>query len=75
MKDAGVPYTVDWSIIGKVKGSKKMNLCPLFLAGKYHLIEYFNDKRSLNKKREFNNACRHLSKLLLKSLKRNDRIG
>ena len=42
------------------------------LTEKYHLIEYFNDIRLLNKKSEFINACRHQSKLLLKNLKRND---
>ena len=63
---------INWSIVAKVKGSKKINYCPLCLTEKYHLIEYFNDIRLLNKKSEFINACRHQSKLLLKSLKSND---
>ena len=42
------------------------------LTEKYHLIEYFNNIRLLNKKSDFINACRHQSKLLLKTLKRND---
>ena len=58
--------------IGQVKGSTKINYCPLCLTEKYHLTEYFNDIRSLNKKSEFINACRHQSKLLRKSLIRND---
>ena len=72
LKDAGTPYTINWSIVAKVKGSTKINYCPLCLTEKYHLIEYFNDIRLLNKKSEFINACRHQSKLLLKNLKRND---
>ena len=72
LKDAGTPYIINWSIVAKVKGSTKINYCPLCLTEKYHLIEYFNDIRLLNKKSEFVNACRHQSKLLLKSLKSND---
>ena len=72
LKDAGTQYTINWSIVAKVKGSTKINYCPLCLTEKYHLIEYFNDIRLLNKKSELINACRHQSKLLLKTLKRND---
>ena len=71
-KDAGRPYTINWSIVAKVNGSTKIDYCLLWLAGKYHLIEYFNDICLLNKKSKFINACRHQSKLLLKNLKRND---
>ena len=74
LKDAGTPYTINWSIVAKVKGSIKVNYCPLCFTEKYHLIEYFNDIRLLNKKSEFVNACRHHSKLLLKNLKRNDNM-
>ena len=42
------------------------------LLKKYHLIEYFNDIRLLNKKNDFINAFRRQSKLLLKNLQRND---
>ena len=71
-KDAGRPYTINWSIVAKVKGSTKINYSPLCLTWKYHLIEYFNDICLLNKKSEFINACTHQSKFLLKNLKRND---
>ena len=74
LKDTWTPYTLSWSIVSKVKGSTKVNYCPLCLTEKYHIIEYFNDIRLLNKKSEFINACRHQSKLLLKNLKRNDSI-
>ena len=72
LKDAGTPYTINCSIVAKVKGSTKVSYYPLCLTEKCHLIEYFNDIRLLNKKSEFINACRHQSKLLLKNLKRND---
>ena len=39
LKDAGTSYTIIWSIIAKVKGSRKVNYCPLCLAEKYLLIE------------------------------------
>ena len=43
LKDAGTPYTINWSIVAKVKGSTKVNYCLLCLTEKYHHIEYFND--------------------------------
>ena len=72
LKNAGTPYTINWSIVAKVNGSTIVNYCPLCLTEKYHLIEYFNDIHILSKNSEFINACRHQSKLLLKNLKRND---
>ena len=72
LKGAGTPYAIDRLIAAKVKGSTKVNYWPLCLTEKYHLIEYFNDIRLLNRKSEFINACRHQSKLPLKNLKRND---
>ena len=42
------------------------------LLKKYHLIEYFNGIRLLNKKNDFINAFRRQSELLLKNLDRND---
>ena len=74
LKDAGTPYTTNWSLVAKVKGSTKTNNCPLCLTEKYHLKEYFNDIHLLNKNSEFINAYRHQSKLLLKTLKRNDSL-
>ena len=64
--------TINWSIVAKVKSSTKVNYCPMCLTEKYHLIEYFDDIRLLNKKSEFINARRHQSKLLFENLKRND---
>ena len=72
LKDAKTPYTINWSIVAKVKNSAKINYCLLCLTEKYHLIKYFNDNHLLKKKDDFINACRHQSKLLLKNLKRND---
>ena len=43
IKDAGTPYTINWSIIAKVKGNAKINCCPLCFTEKYHLMKYFND--------------------------------
>ena len=70
LKGAGTPYAIDRLIAAKVKGSTKVNYWPLCLTEKYHLIEYFNDIRLLNRKSEFINACRHQSKLSLKNLKK-----
>ena len=56
----------------KVYGKTKIDRCPLCLAEKLHLIEYFGHIRLLNKRGEFINHCRHRIKLLLISLKRNN---
>ena len=74
LKDAGKPYNINWSIVAKVKGSTKINCCPLCLTKKYHLNEYLHDTRLLSKKSKLINACMHQSKLPLKNLKRNDSI-
>ena len=75
LKDAGIPYTISWLIILKVKGSTKINYCQLRFTEKNHLIEYFNDIWLLNKKSEFINAYRHQRKLLVKTLKRIDSMN
>ena len=55
-----------------VYGKTKIDRCPLCLAEKLHLKEYFDDIRFLNKRNGFINHCRHQNKLLLNSLKTND---
>ena len=72
LKDAKIPYSIKWSIVEKVYGKTKIDRCPLCLAEKLHLIEYFADIRLLNKRSEFVNHCRYQNKLLLKSLKINN---
>ena len=48
LKDSGTPYTINCSIVAKVKGSTKIKYCPLCRTEKYHLTEYFNDIGLLN---------------------------
>ena len=72
LEDAKIPYSIKLSVVEKVYGETKIDNCPLCLAEKLHLIEYFDDIRLLNKTSEFINHCRHQNKLLLKSLKRNN---
>ena len=72
LKDAKIPYSIKWYIVEKVYGKTKIDRCPLCLAEKLHLIQYFDDIRLLNKRSEFINHYRHQNKLLLKSLRRND---
>ena len=67
-----MPYSIKWSIVEKVYGKTKIDCCPLRLAEKLHLAEYFYDIRLLNKRSEFINHCIHQNKLFLKSLKIND---
>ena len=50
----------------RVHGKTKTDRCPLCLTEKLHLIEYFDDIRLLNKRRELINHCKHQNKLLLK---------
>ena len=35
LKDAETPYTINWSIVAKVKGNTKINYCPLRLTEYY----------------------------------------
>ena len=72
LKHAGTPYTINWSIIVKVKGSAEINNFPLCFTKNCSLIGHFNNVLLLSKYSEFINACRHDIKLLLKSLKNND---
>ena len=71
-KDVKIPCSIKWLIVEKVHGKTKIDRCPLCLAEKLHLIEYFDDIWLLNKRSEFINHCRDQNKLLLKSLQRND---
>ena len=63
MQDAGTPYNIKCPMIPKVKGSKKINYCLLWLTQKYYLIEYFNDIQLFNEESELINVYRHQSKL------------
>ena len=58
LKDAETRYNINWSIVETVKGSTKINYCPLCLTEKHQLIEYFNDIQLLNKKSTVINVCR-----------------
>ena len=49
LKDAKMSYSIKWSIVEKVYGKTKINRCPLRLAEKLRLMEYFYDNRVLNK--------------------------
>ena len=47
-KDKDLSYSIKWLIVEKVHGKTKIDLCPLCLAEKLHLIiEYFDDIRLL----------------------------
>ena len=50
---------------------KQLNFCKLCLSEKFYIIKSLNDPNLLNKKSELVNTCRHQSKLLLKSSKKN----
>ena len=45
-----IKYSIKWFIVGKVHGKSKICRCPLCLAQKLHLVEYFDDIRSFNKR-------------------------
>ena len=70
LKENQITSRIRWTIVEKVFGWTKINYCPLGLAENLHLIEHFNDNRSLNKRNEFISECKHQVKLLLKSFKR-----
>ena len=68
LKNAKIPYIIKWSIVERVYRKTTIDSCPLCLAEKLNLIEYFDDIQLLNKRSEFINHCRHQYNLLLKSL-------
>ena len=71
LKDANLSVVTEWSIVRKVLPKTQSNFCKLFLFEKFYIIKSLNGPNLLNKKSELVNACRHQSKLLLKSFKRN----
>ena len=48
-----------------------IKFCKSYLSEKFYIIKSLNDPNLLNKKSELVNICRHQSKLLLKSFKKN----
>ena len=71
LKDAHVSPVIEWSIVTKVLSKTQLNICKLCLSEKFYIIKSLNDPNLLNKKSELVNTCRHQSKLLLKSFKKN----
>ena len=51
--------------------SPTLNFCKLCLSEKFNIIKSLNGPNLLNKKSKLVNTCRHQTKLLLKSLKKN----
>ena len=51
--------------------SPTLNFCKLCLSEKFYIIKSLNGPNLLNKKSKLVNTCRHRTKLLLKSLKKN----
>ena len=71
LKDANISPEIEWSIVTKVLSKTQLNFCKLCLSDKFYIIKSLNDPNLLNKKSELVNTCRHQSKLLLKSFKKN----
>ena len=69
--NANISPVIPWSIVIKVLSKTQLNFCKLCLSEKFYIIKSLNDPNFLNKKSELVNTCRHQSKLLLKSLKKN----
>ena len=57
LKNAKITYSIKWSIVGRIYGKTIIDHCPLCLAEKLHLIEYFDDILLLNKRSKFINHC------------------
>ena len=71
LKDANLSVVTEWSIVRKVLPKTQSNFCKLFLFEKFYIIKSLNGPNLLNKKSELVNNCRHQSKLLPKSFKKN----
>ena len=71
LKDAHISPVIEWSFVTKVLSKTQLNFCKLCLSEKFYIIKSLNDPNLLNKKSELVSTCRHQSKLLLKSFKKN----
>ena len=71
LRDANISPIIEWSIVTKVLSKTQLNFCKLCLPEKFYIIKSLNDPNLLSKKSELVNPCRHQSKLLLKSFKKN----
>ena len=71
LKDANISPEIEWGIVTKVLSTTQLNFCKLCLSERFYIIKSLNDPNLLNEKSELVNNCRHQSKLLLKSFKKN----
>jgi len=71
LKDQAITPSITWKIIKNVNSKTQSNYCKLCLYEKLYIMDSLDDTNLLNKKSEFVNACRHQSKLLIKSAKKN----
>ena len=65
-----INFTIKWSIVERVNGNANSMRCNLCLTEKLWIINCINDENCLNKKSELISKCRHLNKVLLKSVKK-----
>ena len=69
LKDQGLDYSLDWSIIDKAPPfDSSTGKCLLCLKEKHHIM-YDRGRSSLNKRSEIFNTCRHRTQSLLCNLK------
>ena len=71
LKDTNISSAIEWSIVTKASSKTQLNVCKLCLSEKFYIIKSLNGPNLLNKKSELANTCRHQSKLLLESFKKN----
>ena len=48
-----------YSIVEKICSNTKINYCNLCLLEKLYIIDFTDDSRLLNKKKEFISGCKH----------------
>ena len=70
LKRDKIDFTIKWSIVERVNGNANSTRCNLCLTEKLWIINSINDENCLNKKSELISKCRHLNKVLLKSVKK-----
>ena len=63
-------FTIKCSIVERVNGNANSTRCNLCLTEKLWIINSINDENCLNKRSELISKCRHLKKVLLKSVKK-----
>ena len=73
LEDLNMAPKISWETAAVIRCAITIDCCNWCLTEKLFIIKSLENNQLLSKKSELVNTCRYMSKLLLKSLKRNSR--